>query len=690
MFVLNVNAQLFTPEEIEILKYQDLRTTGPNGELLTYLNAHNNAVVIRTLIALGNIGDKENVRVIAEQLMSNNNPDIRMAAAFALSLIPCEETVKNLSEALKTETDEIVIAKIINALGFTGNTDQLQDVCAYDASTPNLKSAVALSIARFGRRNIKNAVAVETLTTLVKSGDENVQRFCAYAFANQRNRDLLLPAKDELLALTQSKNADARMWAFLAYGYTAGVNELKYFQDAYEKETVWQVKVNILNSFQTMFRFNKELANNKTLALFLVDKGEGEDVYLSTTALKVLGAVFQNSTDENLLIELKPRLQWFMIKGKAVELATIGEAVNTLGMIFRDEAKDDLIQRYTDAEGYYLKPYLISAFKYMKNAGVYKDLRKLITDDVQNYVNKNKISEGDMIAGKELAPIYKAFVETLDELKKSGNADDREIMRLIFSEFVSSKDPSIVDVCINALNDSLYADKRTETATILTLDYPDLVYPKDKETMKLFIREFGELKSDTAVGLLENNLKLNDYEICKESADALKKITGKDYTFNAKKVSFFNSDNLNGLLKKQFATLKTTRGDIKIKLYPYLSPFTVLNFVKLSEKGFYNGTTFHRVIPNFVIQGGDPLNSGWGGPEYTIRSEFIPASFERGIVGMASDGKDTEGSQFFVMHSAFYHLDNAYTIFGEVVSGIENVDKIYIDDILESVVITEN
>ncbi|MDD5361294.1 MAG: peptidylprolyl isomerase [Ignavibacteria bacterium] len=143
-------------------------------------------------------------------------------------------------------------------------------------------------------------------------------------------------------------------------------------------------------------------------------------------------------------------------------------------------------------------------------------------------------------------------------------------------------------------------------------------------------------------------------------------------------------------MKKQFATLKTTRGDIKIKLYPYLSPFTVLNFVKLAEKGFYNGTTFHRVIPNFVIQGGDPLNSGWGGPEYTIRSEFIPASFERGIVGMASDGKDTEGSQFFVMHSAFYHLDNAYTIFGEVVSGMENVDKIYLDDVLESVVITEN
>ncbi|MCE1164075.1 MAG: peptidylprolyl isomerase [Bacteroidetes bacterium] len=136
--------------------------------------------------------------------------------------------------------------------------------------------------------------------------------------------------------------------------------------------------------------------------------------------------------------------------------------------------------------------------------------------------------------------------------------------------------------------------------------------------------------------------------------------------------------------------MHTSRGDIKIKFYPYYAPFTVLNFIALAEKGFYNNTTFHRVVPGFVIQGGDPLNSGWGGPEYTIRSEFIPLSFERGALGMASDGKDTEGSQFFIMHSPYYHLDNSYTVFGEVVSGMDIVDKIYLDDYVQSIEIKEN
>ncbi|MCX6159893.1 MAG: peptidylprolyl isomerase [Ignavibacteriae bacterium] len=146
---------------------------------------------------------------------------------------------------------------------------------------------------------------------------------------------------------------------------------------------------------------------------------------------------------------------------------------------------------------------------------------------------------------------------------------------------------------------------------------------------------------------------------------------------------------MNKLAEKRYAILKTTQGDIKIKFYPEFAPFTVLNFIKLSEKGFYNKTVFHRVVPNFVIQGGDPLNTGWGGPDYTIRTEIAPVRYERGTVGMASDGKDTEGSQFFVTHTPFYHLDNRYTIFGEVVEGMDIVDRIYIGDVLETVVITD-
>jgi cyclophilin family peptidyl-prolyl cis-trans isomerase len=118
-----------------------------------------------------------------------------------------------------------------------------------------------------------------------------------------------------------------------------------------------------------------------------------------------------------------------------------------------------------------------------------------------------------------------------------------------------------------------------------------------------------------------------------------------------------------------------------LNLFKDAAPFTVMSFLKLaSQRGFYRGLSFHRVVSNFVIQGGDPHGDGWGGPGYTIRSEFSPLSFDEGELGMASAGKDTEGSQFFVTQSPQPHLDGRYTIFGKVVSGMDVVNRIQIDD----------
>lgn len=682
---LKADAQLFTAEELEVLKLQDERTAGQNNELQTYLNSFNNAVVIRTLIAMGNIGDTKFVIPITEKLLSANNPEIRTAAAFALGLIPCDDSRNGLLEAMKSETEQEVLAQVVKSLGSIGNEDDLAALCGIYPVTGKVSSAYAYSLARFARRNIKNSASVEKIKSLLKTNDAETIRMCAHAFLYTRNRDLLLGAKDELLKLTKSSDADTRSRAFTSFGNTADKTDVNYLMNSYDKEDVWQVKLNIINSFAAIFRNDNSLSSNRELAYFLIDKGEGEDAYLSTAALSGLAYIFGGTTDATLKAEMKPRLQWFLIKGKAVDLASIGEAVKTIGAIYKDEARDELLSLYAQTEGFYLKPYIIQACGYFNDAGVYKDLRKLITADVQNYVNEKKITEGDMIAGKELIPIYRAFVETLDALKGRADDADKETMRLIFIEFAGSKDPSIVDVCINALNQPMYESKKGELKISLCIDYQSLEYPKDKETMKLFIREFATLNAENCVPLLEGNLAIDDYEICRESADALMTITKKAYTFNAKRKSFFDADKLNELYKKQTAIIHTSRGDIVLKLFPYNSPLTVLNFVSLAEKGFFNNTMFHRVVPGFVIQGGDPLNNGWGGPEYSIRSEFIPMSFERGVLGMASEGKDTEGSQFFIMHAPFYHLDNLYTIFGEVTSGMDVVDKIYTDDFVKSV-----
>jgi cyclophilin family peptidyl-prolyl cis-trans isomerase/HEAT repeat protein len=118
----------------------------------------------------------------------------------------------------------------------------------------------------------------------------------------------------------------------------------------------------------------------------------------------------------------------------------------------------------------------------------------------------------------------------------------------------------------------------------------------------------------------------------------------------------------------------TERGTFDIELDAEVAPNTVANFLALAHSGFYNGLTFHRVVPDFVVQGGDPRGDGWGGPGYTIRSEFSRRPYERATVGIAHSGKDTGGSQFFVALSPQPHLNGRYTVFGEVIRGMEVVD----------------
>ena len=130
--------------------------------------------------------------------------------------------------------------------------------------------------------------------------------------------------------------------------------------------------------------------------------------------------------------------------------------------------------------------------------------------------------------------------------------------------------------------------------------------------------------------------------------------------------------------KDYFATFHTAQGPIRVKLYAQEAPITVNNFVFLARQGFYDGTTFHRVLANFMAQGGDPTGTGTGGPGYKIKDEFHPKRrHDRpGILSMANAGPNTGGSQFFITHTATPHLDNRHAVFGEVVEGMDNLMRI--------------
>ena len=138
------------------------------------------------------------------------------------------------------------------------------------------------------------------------------------------------------------------------------------------------------------------------------------------------------------------------------------------------------------------------------------------------------------------------------------------------------------------------------------------------------------------------------------------------------------------------ALVNTDKGSFSIELLAEKSPLNVDNFVQLAQKGYFDNVTFHRVVPNFVVQGGDPRGDGNGGPGYQIRCEINEVPYERGAVGMALSGKDTGGSQWFVTHSPQPHLDGGYTVFGRVISGMEVIDKITRGDRIKSISVTES
>ena len=139
------------------------------------------------------------------------------------------------------------------------------------------------------------------------------------------------------------------------------------------------------------------------------------------------------------------------------------------------------------------------------------------------------------------------------------------------------------------------------------------------------------------------------------------------------------------------AVIKTQKGDITLELFPNEAPGTVANFEKLAKEGFYDGLTFHRVIPDFVIQGGCPRGDGTGGPGYTIKceTENNPHKHTAGALSMAHAGKDTGGSQFFITHSPQPHLDGVHTVFGQVIEGMDVVFAIRAGDVMEKVIITD-
>ena len=262
---------------------------------------------------------------------------------------------------------------------------------------------------------------------------------------------------------------------------------------------------------------------------------------------------------------------------------------------------------------------------------------------------------------------------------------------------VLRKELSAKDAIVRATAAGLLGDLAPDEATTRALidALPATAHDDLNDAALAILDTLGKQKTGTANDAIKTMLDSPDYLVRRRAVALLKANGAGDFSARIGVVAPRNTAadyaralaRMNKLVR---AVVNTDKGAFTIELLPADAPLNVDNFVRLAESGYFNNITFHRVVPNFVIQGGDPRGDGNGGPGYQIRCEINEVPYDRGAVGMALSGKDTGGSQWFVTHSPQPHLDGGYTVFGRVTSGMEVVDKIARGDHIRSISVTEN
>jgi len=276
--------------------------------------------------------------------------------------------------------------------------------------------------------------------------------------------------------------------------------------------------------------------------------------------------------------------------------------------------------------------------------------------------------------------VVPAVIESLTKLHAPG-------LDALLLEQLKSPDTGVRTAAARAIGEVKLAAGAAALRDAYQAGTADAMYTPRAEALDALVA-FG---AADAVDTLKAALADKDWAIRVHAADLLKKLDPSVETAHAirpvpgEPVLPYTSPDLIGPPYSPHAFIETAKGTIEIELTVLDAPQTSQNFMALARKGFFNGLQIHRVVPNFVVQDGDPRGDGSGGPGYTIRDELNDRPYLRGTVGMALDWRDTGGSQFFITHSPQPHLDAKYTVFGRVVNGMEVVDRLQQLDTIQRV-----
>ncbi len=682
--------QTWSDTEREILMMQDQRSLG-NGKLVSLLSDPDTQLRYRALLALANIQDQSTDSVAALAL-SDSDGRVRAAAAFALGQIGVGGAQDALLSRLRVEKDSVVAGRILEAVGRTGNGEalgQVVDILSENQSE-YISAEQVLAIARFALRGVKTEQSIWHCFELLANPSSEVRwksLFALWRSAPHGLIDVEIAKRESLFTvLARDPSADVRLnlATLLGRATTSYARDLiKEMEEADHKNPEWRVQVQIVKSLGALSAPYPELLND--LAGYL----DAPNDHVKIAALQVYSSFTRQAIKATAdTVILRDRLLNLVGTRNPDAELTRGEAHVVLAKLFPDEygkknyyADKDLSvrERTKVIEAMSLVPSGRSfsvIFYSLDDANV--RVAMAAWDFVRRFLTPStiaKIRSGDQEWGDARGTLY----------RKTLNALNRH-------------DMAITHLVANALADSVFFGifKEAGLSDSLVLAFKSayelLASPDDVEAMQAAVAAMGRIGDTRFIPVLEKALNDPDRTVASGAASALYRITKEDYTARIPRSSKstrtdFDWPTLASLAPTSKAVLKTNKGAVTLQLLKDEAPFTVLSFVKLARKGFYNGLGFHRVVPNFVVQGGDPRGDGWGGPGYAIRSEYSLARFDRGMVGIASAGKDTEGCQFFITHLPTPHLDGRFTVFARVVDGFDVVDRLQVGDTIEKVTI---
>ncbi len=626
--------------DLNLQKIYDLQNQRNTNLLLKHLTSKKAKYRDAAALAFATVQDSAAVPSLMRLLKNDKSRKVRISAAFAIGQTHLQSAQYKLIELFKTEKSDTVKFYIAEAIGKCGDTLGL-DFFTSKLKNNKLKNtqekAIFAGIARFFIRGIFTQKSLETLINYIDNqkvkGDNLYIASIALAKAK---RNTISNYNEKLIRIYKgSNNIFTKMNIVNAISKNSSQTNIDFIKNIVNGDCDYRLKVNVINSFANLQK--KEA--NKLLIKLLQDKNPN----VSIRASEFILANGEEVEVDDYLLASQQIDEW---RTRANLLAAALKYSSN-----KTKISNIIKQQYEKAENKYEKAHLLAALGY----------------DISNYKYVGAIihhTNDCLIATYGTEAIEKMCnnpeFEAINKRRMAAGKKDLKLeFAYILKSAVMSKDISRVAIAAGIIrNCKQDFAKKFDNTYFLTQALNNCELPKDLEAYIELQKTIAFVKGEKFVS------KNNTFK----KADV-------DWNFISK------------IPDNQRIKIKTNKGNITIQCNVNEAPVSVSNFLKLAKNKFFNNKYIHRVVPNFVVQDGCPRGDGWGSPDYTIYSEFPRNNYTEGSVGMASAGKDTEASQWFITHSPTPHLDGRYTNFGKVVNGMEVVHNLKVGDkIIECVV----